>query len=146
MSFSLRQRIHGWFQLGRFLKVFGALPSWLSKAYTTLLRMIRPTSHTPVLLPLMIVVIAALVVVPFVTPPMPYLPEPVDAGAILGTLLTAQAAIAALTLAVTLFMMQGVRARSDVDDRMYREYVRRSRMRDILWGGLLAVGVTAYSS
>ena len=45
MSFSLRQRIHGWFQLGRFLKVFGALPSWLSKACTTPLRMIRLLPH-----------------------------------------------------------------------------------------------------
>ena len=73
---------------------------------------------------------------------MPCLPEPRDVGATLGTLMTAQAAIAALTLAVTLFMMQGIGAKRDVDDRMYREYVRRSRMRDILWGSLLAVGVT----
>ena len=72
----------------------------------------------------------------------PFLPAPDDAGVILGTLLTAQAAIAALTLAVTLFMMQGIRARRDVDDRMYREYVRRSWMRDILWASLLAVAVT----
>ncbi len=87
-------------------------------------------------------VIAALVIAPIVMPPIPYLPEPGDAGAILGTLLTAQAAIAALTLAVTLFMMQGVSARRDVDDRMYREYVRRSWVRNILWGSLLAVGFT----
>ena len=73
---------------------------------------------------------------------MPCLPEPSDVGAILGNLLTAQAAIAALTLAVTLFMMQGIAAKRDVDDRMYREYVRSSRMRDILWVSLLAVGVT----
>ena len=73
---------------------------------------------------------------------MPSLPKPGDAGAILGTLVTAQAAIAAFTLAVTLFMMQGIRARRHVDDRMYREYVRRPRVRDILWGSLLAVGVT----
>ena len=87
-------------------------------------------------------VIAALVIALRATPPIPWLAEPGDAGAILGTLLTAQAAIAALTLAVTLFMMQGVGARRDVDDRMYREYVRRSRMRQIFWGSLLAVGVT----
>ena len=73
---------------------------------------------------------------------MPCLPEPRDVGAILGTLLTAQAAIAALTLAVTLFMMQGIGAKRDVDDRMYRECVRRSKMREILWVSLLAVGVT----
>ena len=91
---------------------------------------------------LLFVVIAALVFAPIIAPPMPFLPEPGNAGAILGTLLTAQAAIAALTLAVTLFMMQGITARRDVDDRMYREYVRRSRVREILWGSLLAVGVT----
>ena len=141
MFFSLRDRIRSWFQPGRHLKVFGAPPSWLSNADTTPLHIARLLSRTPVLLPLF-VVIAALVIAPIVTPPMPRLPEPGDAGAILGTLLTAQAAIAALTLAVTLFMMQGIRARRDVDDRMYREHVRRSRMRDILWGSLLAVGVT----
>ena len=141
MSFSLRERIRGWIQPGRRLKMFGLPPSWLSKAGTTPLHIIRLLSYTLVLL-LLFVVIAALVIALFVTPPMPYLPEPADAGAILGTLLTAQAAIAALTLAVTLFMMQGIRARRDVDDRMYREYVRRSGMRRILWGSLLAVGVT----
>ncbi len=73
---------------------------------------------------------------------MPDLPEPRDVGSILGTLLTAQAAIAALTLAVTLFMMQGVNAKGDVDDRMYREYIRRSWVRNILWASLLAVGTT----
>ena len=73
---------------------------------------------------------------------MPRLPDPRDVAATLGTLLTAQAAIAALTLAVTLFLMQGIGTKRDVDDRMYREYVRRSRVRDILWVSLLAVGVT----
>ena len=41
----------------------------------------------------------------------------------LGALLGAQAAIAALTLAVMLFLMQGVSARRDVDDRVYAEYI-----------------------
>ena len=141
MSFSLRERIRGWFQPSRVLKLFRAPPSRLSKAGTTPSHIIRLLSRTPVLLPLF-VVITALVTAPIVTPPISCLPEPGDAGAILGTLLTAQAAIAALTLAVTLFMMQGIGAKRDVDDRMYREYVRRSRMRDILWMSLLAVGVT----
>ena len=141
MSFTLCERIRRWFQPSRRLKVFEAPPSWLSKAGTTPLHIIRLVSRTPVLLPLFVVIVT-LVIAPIVTPPMPCLPEPGDARAILGTLLTAQAAIAALTLAVTLFMMQGIRARRDVDDRMYREHVRRSRMRDILWGSLLAVGVT----
>ena len=75
-------------------------------------------------------------------PPLSYIPEPRDVGFVLGTLLTAQAAIAALTLAVTLFMMQGANAKADVDDRMYREYIRRSWVRIILWISLLAVGTT----
>ena len=90
----------------------------------------------------LIVVIVALGILPFITPPIPCLPEPGDPRSILGTLLTAQSAIAALTLAVTLFMMQGMRVRQDIDDRMYREYVRRSWVRDILWVSLMAVGIT----
>ena len=121
--------------------MLGAPLSWLSKAGTTPSHIIRLLSRTPVLLPLFVVG-AALVIAPIVTPPLPCLPEPGDARAVLGTLLTAQAAMAALTLAVTLFMMQGITARRDVDDRMYREYVRRSWVRNILWGSLLAVGVT----
>ena len=121
--------------------MFGTPPSWSSKVGTVLSRVVHGSSRTPVLLPLL-VVSAALVVAPIVTPPVTCLPEPGEVGVILGALLTAQGAIAALSLAVTLFMIQGVRARRDVDDRMYREYIRRSRMRDILWGSLLAVGVT----
>ena len=121
--------------------MLGGALSWLSKAGTTPTHLIRLLSRIPVLLPLS-VFIAALVIAPFLTPPMPYLQEPGDAGARLGTLLSAQAAIAALTLAVTLFMMQGISARRDVDDRMYREYVRRSGMRVIFRGSLLAVGAT----
>ena len=61
---------------------------------------------------------------------------------LLGTLLTAQAAIVALTLAVTIFLMQGSRARVDIDDRVYREYVRRSWVWAVFWGSVFAVGVT----
>ena len=73
---------------------------------------------------------------------MPWLPKASEAGTLLGTLLGAQAAIAALTLAVTLFVMQGVSARRDVDDRIYVEYVRRSWVRMIFWGSIIAVAVT----
>ena len=75
--------------------------------------------------------------------PVPWLPEPTGVGEILGNLVTAQAAIVALSLAVTLFMMQGIRSRGDVDDRMYREFVRRSWMREILWGSLVTLGVSS---
>ena len=83
-----------------------------------------------------------LVVVPAATSPISWLPEASEGRALLGTLLTAQAAIAALTLAVTLFVMQGASARRDADDRTYREYVRRSWVRQIFWSSLIAVGIT----
>ena len=76
------------------------------------------------------------------TCPIGWLPPTHEAGSLLGPLLGAQAAIAALTLAVTLFVMQGVSARRDVDDRMYQEYVRRSWVKPIFWGSIIAVGVT----
>ena len=77
-----------------------------------------------------------------VTLPIPCLPDPRDATAVLGTLLAAQVTITALSLAVTLFMMQAISSRRDVDDRMYGEYVRRSWIRVFFWGSLTAVGVT----
>ena len=77
-----------------------------------------------------------------VTSPLSWLPTTSDARSLLGYLLTAQAAIAALTLAVTLFVMQGARAQRDSDDRMYSEYVHRSWIIPCFWSGLGAVGVT----
>ena len=56
--------------------------------------------------------------------------------------LGAQAAIAALTLAVTLFVMQGISNRLDADDRIYREYVKRSKVKGIFRNSLLAVATT----
>ena len=65
--------------------------------------------------------------------------EPVS---LLGDLLTAQAAIAALTLAVALFTLEAVRARPDTDDRMFRTYRRRSWVRPIFHASLVAIAVT----
>ena len=84
----------------------------------------------------------ALATLAVLIPPICLLPELDDASRLLGNLLTAQAAIAALTLAVTLFVMQGVSSREDVDDRVYREYVRRSQVGPIFWSSIVAVGVT----
>lgn len=84
----------------------------------------------------------ALIVVLVVVPPISWLPETNEAETLLRTLLTAQAAIAALTLAVTLFVMQGVGARRDIDDRIYRAYVRRSWVRHIFWTSIISVGIT----
>ena len=86
--------------------------------------------------------VVAVVVVPFTTQSPSWLPEAGDADSLLSPLLGAQAAIAALTLAVTLFVLQGVSNRQDVDDRMYREYVRQSWVRWIFWGSIFAVGLT----
>ena len=78
----------------------------------------------------------------FETQALGWLPKASEPEAQLGPLLGAQAAIAALTLAVTLFVMQGVSNRRDADDRMYREYVSRSWVRDIFWLSIAAVGLT----
>ena len=84
----------------------------------------------------------AIVALPFVTTAWEWLPRAGDVRTLLATLLTAQAAIAALTLAVTLFVMQGVSNRRDADDRMYREYVRQSWVQPIFWGSIAAVSIT----
>ena len=70
---------------------------------------------------------AVLFLVPIFTSPFYWLPEPKNTLSLLGPLLGAQAAVAALTLAVTVFVVQGVSNKGDADDRTYREYVRRSR-------------------
>ncbi len=74
-------------------------------------------------------------------PPIDWLPPASEARLLLGLLLGAQAAIAALTLAVMLFVLQAS-ARRDADDRMYQEYIRQSWARIIFWGSVVAVGVT----
>ena len=91
---------------------------------------------------------AAVVMLPTVciwllaTEPISWLPKTSDVNTLLGALLGAQAAIAALTLAVTLFVMQGVSTRRDADDRIYGEYIRQSRVRAIFWGSIAAVFTT----
>lgn len=65
-----------------------------------------------------------------------------EATSVLGALLAAQAAIAALSLAVVLFALERVSARPDADDRIFDEYVRRSWMRPLFLAGLAAVAVT----
>ncbi len=65
-----------------------------------------------------------------------------DPMTLFAAMLGGQGAIAALTLAVTLFVMQGVSSRRDADDRIYAEYIRRSRVRKIFWGSIVAVAVT----
>ena len=139
LTLSPHKRIHAWFQSGDHPKFLGAPLSWAMVAGGFLLHIGRILLSR---LTLAILVAAILGFGPWFAPPLPGLPEPNGIGTILGTLLAAQGAIAALTLAVSLFMMQGVRARREVDDRIYPEYVKRSWIRDIFWGSILAVGVT----
>ena len=74
--------------------------------------------------------------------PVGALGEASGSDTFLGALLGAQAAIAALTLAVMLFLMQGISTRRDVDDRVYAEYVRRSWVWPVFLGSIGAVAVT----
>ena len=84
---------------------------------------------------------AGVVAIPFVTRAWGWVPQTGQVRILLATLLTAQAAIAALTLAVTQFTMQGVSARRDANDQMYNEYVRQSWVKPIFWGSIIAVAV-----
>ena len=88
-----------------------------------------------------VIVGAAIVAMPILTPPWEWVPKTEEARTLLATLLAAQAAIAALTLAVTQFVMQGVSARRDASDQMYNEYIRQSWVRPIFWGSIVAVAV-----
>ena len=88
------------------------------------------------------ILLALAAILVFVLKPFDWLPLANETDTLLGALLAAQAAIAALTIAVTLFMMQGINNRQDVDDRIYREYVTRSWVKELLRNSLLAVGVT----
>ena len=99
-------------------------------------------------LPLVVVFVVVFVVLPIValllirTEPIGALAMPVDSVAFLGALLGAQAAVAALTLAVNLFLMQGVSARRDVDDRVYAEYIRQSWVWPVFCSSIGAVAFT----
>ena len=75
--------------------------------------------------------------IPFFTPAWDWVPQINEARTLLATLLTGQAAVAALTLAVTQFVMQGVSGRRDANDQMYNEYVRQSWVKPIFWGSIL---------
>ena len=88
------------------------------------------------------ILLAALACVAVILPLFPWLPEAGEAKGMLGTLLTAQAAITALTLSVTIFVIQGASTKQDVDDRVYREYIRQSRVGRVFWGSLTALVAT----
>ena len=70
------------------------------------------------------------------------LPNTGDIDGFLGALLGAQAAVAALTLAVTVFVMQGVHSRTDADERIYAEYVRQSWVSQLF---TISIGAVAFT-
>ena len=137
MTHSILRRIRGW---PKYLpKTLRDPPLWLANAGRVTLRAILWPRRNPVIPSAVSLVAVALIAVPIITPPLEWLPEPGGGGVILGSLLAAQATIAAFTFAVTLFVMQEISARSDADDRIHREYVRKAWIRNILWIGLMAV-------
>ena len=75
--------------------------------------------------------------------PPSWLPDASDTRPLILGFLAAQAAIAALTLAVALFVLQGVATREDADDRFFQAYVHRSRVGWIFPLSLIAVATTA---
>jgi hypothetical protein len=77
-----------------------------------------------------------------VVPSSEWLPAPPAIRSTLEVLLGAQAAIAAITLAVMIFVLQAVSARSDADAATYQEYISRSHVRGIFAASLVAVGMT----
>lgn len=77
-----------------------------------------------------------------VAPSPSWMPSVSASRGVLEVFLGAQAAIAALTLAVMIFVLQAVSARRDVDDRKYREYLRRSHVRLAFAASIAAVGFT----
>ena len=93
----------------------------------------------------LVAVFVALPIVVFIlirTEPIGALAISIGSITFLGALLGAQAAIAALTLAVMLFLMQGVSARRDVDDRVYAEYIRQSWVWPVFCGSIGAAAFT----
>ena len=92
----------------------------------------------------LLIVGAVVVAMPFVTSAWDWVPQTGEVRTLLATLLTAQAAIAALTLAVTQFVMHGVSVRRDANDQMYNEYIRQSRVKPIFWGSITAVAVAGF--
>ena len=76
-------------------------------------------------------------------PPLSWLPKAGETQSFFGTFLAAQASITALTLAVTLFVIQGARIRQDSDQRVFNEYIKQSRVGIVFWVSLISVGITA---
>ena len=90
------------------------------------------------------VLLLAVIVVVFLLhlfiPPFDWLPPAGEASDLLGNLLAAQAALVALMLAISLFLLQGVR--QNTDERMYLEYVRLLGIRLAFYTSLIMLALT----
>ena len=124
-----------WAQLGQ--DAFSALRVSARRPYPS-----RTEFRNSLLLAALVVSAAILVIWLLTTEPIGWLPKTSEVNTLLVGLLSAQAAIAALTLAVTLFVMQGVSTRRDADDRIYGEYIHRSRVRLVFSSSICAVFIT----
>ena len=132
--------------------VMGATPVLRQRPLSFASRMVTVTQHNeprvdPYRLLTVLVLLSALMALQWMfSPPTRWSwPKPPEEPvSLLGDLLTAQAAIAALTLAVALFTLEAVRARPDTDDRMFRVYRRRSWVRPIFHMSLVAIAVTGF--
>ena len=72
--------------------------------------------------------------------PFGWTPPAGEAGGILGSLLTAQAAVVAFMLAISLFLLR--RVRQDAGERMYHEYVRVLHIRLVFRLSLAMLALT----
>ena len=95
----------------------------------------------PLLGPIAAAALAAIAVA-VAAPAIAWLPPAGESRGLFGPLLGAQAAFAALTLAVANFVMEGVRSRRGADSRTEREYFRRARAGLLFGCSVAMVGLT----
>ena len=76
----------------------------------------------------------------FAPPPFGWTPPAAASGGILGSLLAAQAALVAFMVAISVFLLQGVRR--DAGERLYREYVRAAGTRTLIPASLALLVAT----
>lgn len=76
-------------------------------------------------------------------PAISWLPTATAARDYISDLLGAQASVTALSLAVLLFVVQGVNARTDADEATYRAYLDRSHVRAGMAFSIAALALTA---
>lgn len=114
---------------------------WFSRYLRTVWNRASASGVTPWIMGVISAALAVVLALALGSPS--WLPDANEARPLILGLLAAQAAIAALTLAVALFVLQGVATRPDADDRFFQAYVRRSCVGWIFPLSLIAVATTA---